>query len=67
MPKEVSAKALRDQMLASGLKLEWVATRAGVSYSRASEVLNGRRISPKTLQKLSRVIQRAAAALQHVS
>lgn len=41
------------------LSLTEVAKRAGVSKSRASEVLNGRRTDEASLNKLRKIIERA--------
>jgi len=39
-----------------GLNLRSVARKAGVNYSVASSILNGRRVEPANLAKLERVI-----------
>lgn len=62
-----SLRRLNAAMEQSGLKLKWVAARAGVSYHRASEVLNGHRNSPVTLGKLRRVIEESSRALQQIA
>ncbi len=43
---------LRAEMILRGLSLGTVATKAGVEYTRASQILNERRIDPVSLEKL---------------
>lgn len=50
---------LKADMALRGLSLHQVARAAGVPYTRASEILNGRRVDPIRLSKLSAVIRRA--------
>lgn len=46
-------------MALKDLDLHWVSRESGVPYTTASEVLNGRRVSPVSLLKLGRAITTA--------
>ena len=59
MAKPLQLRKLKAQMALKELDLETVARRAKVVYCTASEVLNGRRIDPLRLSKLSAVIEKA--------
>ena len=45
-------------MVLKGLRLDFVARKAGVAYTQASEILNGRRNDARSLLKLKTVIEK---------
>lgn len=59
MPKPLFLRQLKAEMALKDLTLRSVAKKAGVTYSTASELLNGTRIDPERLNKLSTTINRA--------
>lgn len=62
MPHPIPDLESKRKMLEHGLTLRRVAKRADVPYTKASEVLNGRRVCAETLRKLRKAIAKEAAA-----
>jgi predicted transcriptional regulator len=60
MPLPVPDTESKKLMVEYGLTLRTVAERAGVPYTKASEVLNGRRICAETLRSLRKAITQEA-------
>lgn len=58
MPKRTPLYTLKAELVLRGLTLRQVAKRAGVPYTRASEILNGHRIDTERLSKLKTQIER---------
>lgn len=56
MKRPPSPIQLRAEMILRGLSLRAAASAAGVEYTRASQVLNGRRNDPQSLSKLRTAI-----------
>lgn len=59
MTAPLALRKLKAQMVLKDLPLRDVATKAGVGYTRASELLNGQRVDPKDLERLRQVIKAA--------
>lgn len=59
MPKPLALRELKAQMELKELSLTEVAKRAKLNRSIASDLLNGRRVDPRRLRLIERVIERA--------
>jgi hypothetical protein len=59
MTPPLNLRKLKAAMALKHLDLRWVASRAKVPYTSASEILTGRRVCPPALHRLSTVIESA--------
>lgn len=60
-PAPIPDLEAKKMMIDCGLTLRVVAQRAKTPYTKASEVLNGRRVCAETLRRLRGVIEKEAA------
>ena len=64
MQRPIPERTLKADLALKGLTLKEAARRAGINYSVACSIINGKRIEPDRLRKLRSVISSARALTQ---
>jgi hypothetical protein len=67
MPKPMSLRQLKAEMVLKGLSLREVSERSKVEYRRCSEILNGHRNDLVRLTKIERAIRTAPTHPEEVA